>query len=338
MADRRHGGGGARRSFHGDGGTVGRSRFARRSARGKGAHLAAAPERRPLGGRLRVGATIAVAAVLIGCCYGVPATSEVTSQADLPRADVRASLPDWVDAQAAQALLAASGDPMVDDILLDAEDLGAIDIDVGNKLLKLAASDPAARPFVSGFLEAFPSDATEPLSRDDLAVGGIPLLMQWDQRWGYRPYLGGSLGTHGCCPTCLSMLYAGFTGRTDLSPADVAALAEESGLCDSENGTWGEFVAWFSDRCGLSHQDIGDLSSAQGLLDRSHVLVCNLAPGSFTEVGHYILVVGRAPDGNVEVRDPYTTAVDQRTWPLDDILRECVAVYAVGAGDDHRGV
>ncbi len=31
-------------------------------------------------------------------------------------------------------------------------------------------------------------------------------------------YIGGPMGTKGCCPTCLAMLYAGYSTRTDMSP------------------------------------------------------------------------------------------------------------------------
>lgn len=42
--------------------------------------------------------------------------------------------------------------------------------------------------------------------QDDLKTGGIPLLLQWDERWGYKNYGDNIMAINGCGPTCLSMV------------------------------------------------------------------------------------------------------------------------------------
>ena len=246
---------------------------------------------------------------------------------------IPASLPRWVDPQAAQALLAQADDPQVASIIADAQALGEADERLANKLLKLAANDPAARPFVADFPSSYPGTTAGNLTKDDLAGDGIPLFMQWDERWGFMEYIGGPMGTKGCCPTCLSMLYAGFSGRCDMSPYIVSRLATESGLCDAENGTYGEFVGYFAQHVGLDYAEVYDLDGAASYLSDGWALVCNLGAGEFTDVGHYVLVTGWADDaGSVQVNDPYNSSVDAQAWPLSTIYYECNSAYAVRAG------
>ncbi len=264
-----------------------------------------------------------------------PATSpsEATEAAPAPQAP--ASLPGWVDEQVAQTLLSQADDPQVASILADAQALGEMDEHLASKLLKLAANDPAARAFVAGFRTSYPGTRAGSLTEDDLAgAGEIPLFMQWDTRWGYMEYIGGPMGTKGCCPTCLSMLYAGFSGRCDMSPYIVSRLATESGLCDSEGGTYGEFVGHFAQLVGLDYAEVLDFDTACAYLNDGWALVCNLGEGEFTDVGHYVLVTGWVDDeGSVRVNDPYNSTVDAQVWPLATIYFECNSAYAVRAGN-----
>ena len=147
-------------------------------------------------------------------------------------------------------------------------------------------------------------------------------------------YIGGPLGTKGCCPTSLAMLYAGLSGRTDMSPYIVSLLATESELCDAQAGTHGEFVGYFCERVGLEWADVTTIDEAASYLNSGWLLVCNLGAGEFTDLGHYVLITGWSGyDGDVHVNDPYTTSVNERPWPLVTIFYECNSTYAVRAGE-----
>lgn len=254
---------------------------------------------------------------------------------DMPVFNIPMSLPAWVDAQAAETLLSQASDPDVVSILCDAQALGELDRDLAEKLLELAADDPAARSFVAGFRTSYPGMKAGGLTEDDLpADGSIPHLMQWDKRWGYMEYIGGPLGTRGCCPTSLAMLYAGLSGRTDMSPYMVSLLATESGMCGADSGTHGEFVGYFCEHVGLDWADVTTIDEAASYLNGGWLLVCNLGAGEFTDLGHYVLITGWSGyDGDVHVNDPYTTSVNERAWPLATIFYECNSTYAVRAGE-----
>ncbi len=270
------------------------------------------------------------------------AQAEVVSalpvEADLAQAapakrQVPTTLPSWVDDQTAQTLLSLTGDELVDDILIDAEQLAGFGESLAAKLLKLAAENPDARSYVAGFCESYPGEKASTLTKDDLVEQGVPRYMQWDERWGYMQYLEGPLGTKGCCPTCLSMVHTAFNHTTSMSPYLVSLLAAESGYCDPENGTYGEFVEYFAQHVGFDYAEV-DATAVDGAADALNngwVLVCNLAPGEFTDVGHYILVTEWADDGSVQVRDPYTTANNEQAWPLSSVVFECNSIYALRA-------
>ena len=78
--------------------------------------------------------------------------------------------------------------------------------------------------FVKGYLTAEPvanGGLTHAEKKED-----IPLLLQWDKRWGYAPYGNNNIAISGCAPTCLSMVIVGLTKDTAATPDVVASYAE----------------------------------------------------------------------------------------------------------------
>ena len=65
------------------------------------------------------------------------------------------------------------------------------------------------------FVEEYPLKKEEEPEIDlsDLSSASeVPLLLQWDQRWGYHRYAGEVMGLSGCGPTALSMVAIFMTG------------------------------------------------------------------------------------------------------------------------------
>ncbi len=65
----------------------------------------------------------------------------------------------------------------------------------------------------------------------------MPLLMQWDQRWGYTQYSGNVMGLTGCGPTCLSMVAMYLSNDTTRDPAWMAEFSTENGYAAKGSGT-----------------------------------------------------------------------------------------------------
>lgn len=95
----------------------------------------------------------------------------------------------------------------------------------------------------------------------DLSQGGIPELLQWDERWGYAPYGTSIVAASGCGPTCMAMVAAGLNQDASITPAKVAAYGTEHGYVDEENNTYWRFM----DEAGANWK----LNSTAGLCQKS---------------------------------------------------------------------
>ena len=67
----------------------------------------------------------------------------------------------------------------------------------------------------------------------------VPLLQQWDKRWGYEKYSGNYFAASGCGPTALSMVVLYLTHDAQASPLAVAEYAKEAGYSvDGSGSAW----------------------------------------------------------------------------------------------------
>lgn len=245
----------------------------------------------------------------------------------------RSTIPPSFDAQLANALIekAAFDEDAAFVVEHAADYLRVFGEESQGKLLELAATEPEALPFVRGCLESYPQADGAPLEPDDVD-GSIPLLLQWDARWGLVEYSSAPLGLSGCAPTSLSMVYAGLTGRTDRTPADMARLAAERGFMDETRGTYAELFEAVGPELGLVIERIDDdRASLLAALDSGCPVVCNVGAGDFTDGGHFIVIVGQAEDGTLRVNDPYSIANSSVTWDVDRILAQSIGLYAARA-------
>ena len=154
---------------------------------------------------------------------------------------------------------------------------------------------------------------------ESIEKGTIPHLLQWDERWGYQPYGGGTIATDGCGPTCMAMVVAGLTEDVSVTPYVMARFGEENGYVDEENGTYWEFMMQASRPWGVNVIDsMPDETLIQQELAQGHPIICNVMPGDFTQVGHYIVLTGYQ-DGVVTVNDPFSIKNTEKTWVYKDI-------------------
>ena len=211
-------------------------------------------------------------------------------------------------------------------------------IEVQYKILKLAADEPAAVSYVRYFPVKYPmadEDDDKTLAMDvaspskDVPTTNIPHLYQWDRRWAYTVYSSASFGLTGCGPTSLAMVYQGLKKTTDMSPHDMAVLAEEEGYMSEYNGTDGSFFVNSAEELGLNCAEIyPDADNIIEELSAGHVIIANLGPGYFTTNGHFFVLAGLTDDGKVIVNDPYSVVRSSQTWDADFIATESMAMYS----------
>lgn len=203
--------------------------------------------------------------------------------------------------------------------------------DRATKLLQLAAQEPEALDFVAKLPDSYPAASAKPYE-EEVATGVIPLLFQWDERWGYTEYCAGPFGSTGCCPTSLSMVYMGLTGKTDKTPADMAALATKNGYAADDEGTIGSFLVDMAPSLGLQCELFApDAASLLTYLQSGYAVIVNVGPGDFTASGHFFVATGVGSDGSVKINDPYSRANSSKTWNVDTIANQSIAMYAFKA-------
>lgn len=149
---------------------------------------------------------------------------------------------------------------------------------------------------------------------EEAGESGVPLLLQWDTRWGYLSYGSGMIGYTGCGPTCLSMVAIHLTGNEKYTPALIASYAEEKGYYTIGSGT-----AWslMSDGCtafGVRAHDLGvNETDMIARLREGSPIICSVGPGDFTDSGHYIVITGYNDNG-FTVNDPNSRVRSSMTW------------------------
>lgn len=157
----------------------------------------------------------------------------------------------------------------------------------------------------------------------------FPLLLQWDKRWGYHIYGNNYMGINGCGPTALSIVYTGLTGKTDVSPYDVAVYSSERDMYVPGVGTKWIMMLYGGMDYGLKVEElVTDFEKAKEALQAGEVLVCKVGPGDFTSGGHFIVLTEMDEDGQVTVRDPNSVINSLQKWDFDRIMEQTDFVWS----------
>ncbi len=185
-----------------------------------------------------------------------------------------------------------------------------------DELEELLSRNEETKEFVENY-----ENRTEYLGKDidlsgDVQEGEVPLLMQWDLRWGYESFGDSNIGLAGCGPTCLSMAYIYFTEDLAGNPREIARYCEENGFYTSEGTSW-ELWTLGAEAFGLEGKELPlDESRMKAALDAGSLIVCSMRPGDFTTTGHYILIVDYEEEG-FQVHDPNRRRNSEKLWEYD---------------------
>ena len=212
----------------------------------------------------------------------------------------------------------------------------------------LARQDSRAQAILDN-PEAYPTDYLDMLARnsetldfvlgypehhDDAPAGSltesldtVPLLMQWDMRWGYQTYGSSTIAVSGCAPVCLSMAASYLTGDASVTPYRVAQYAANAGYYVPGQGTSWSLLTEGAFAFGISCRQLSlDEAQINAALDAGHPVICSMSPGDFTTEGHFIVLYGRTADGYL-VRDPNSIARSEKTWTYDRLSGQIAALW-----------
>lgn len=146
----------------------------------------------------------------------------------------------------------------------------------------------------------------------------IPLLLQWDERWGYAPYGTSMISSAGCGPTCLAMVVSYFTKDETITPYTMAQYSIENGHVTDEGATYCALMESTEEWNIHVVSEDPDEKIVEEALKAGNPIICNVFPGDFTETGHFIVLTGYA-DGMVSVNDPFSRRNSLKLWRFADI-------------------
>lgn len=175
-------------------------------------------------------------------------------------------------------------------------------------------------PETEDFVLNYPFRETQDYDLSALNWEKVPLLMQWDSRWGYEIYGSDMIAITGCGPTCLAMVGIYLTGDTEtFDPAAVAAFSEKNGYYASGYGSSWTLISEGAVKLGLDVTEIPLVEKRiKDNLEVGNPIICAMGPGDFTSSGHYIVLIGME-DGKYIVNDPNSKEKSSQLWSYEQI-------------------
>lgn len=197
------------------------------------------------------------------------------------------------------------------------------------KMLENLANNPEMAGYVKNY-----KGSTQKASggfTDSEKAEKYPLLLQWDERWGYVSYGDDNvIGLAGCGPTCLSMVLFSLTRDESLTPDVLGAYAMENGYYMFGTGTMWALFEEVPPMYGVTSENLDKKDSElilQALRD-GKMLVFSVGPGDFTAYGHFIVVYGIDKDGKLLVNDPNCVYRSTQHWDYQKIKNQIKSVWS----------
>lgn len=146
------------------------------------------------------------------------------------------------------------------------------------------------------------------------SLDSIPLLIQWDDRWGYVPYGDQTIAVAGCGPTSMAMVLSYLNQDPSITPAVLAKTADENGLYVIGAGSSHEIYPFLASVYGVDYVPFE--TSAENIVDlasRNVPIILQMLPGDFTRTGHFIVISG-VENGQLKVNDPNSKKRSAKLW------------------------
>lgn len=199
-----------------------------------------------------------------------------------------------------------------------------------DSLIELAKNNPETIDFVKHYSDYKDTNKKIDVSGD--LTGGIPLFIQWDERWGYRQYGNNFMAVTGCGPTCLSMVYCGLTGNGKWNPYKVAKMAEEAGYYVEGSGSSWELMTGGAANIGLRAENIQfDETHIVETLREGKPIICVVGAGDFTTQGHFLVLTNVDENGKLVVNDPNSKERSSQRWDVDRVMGQIRNLWAYSA-------
>ena len=212
-----------------------------------------------------------------------------------------------------------------------AEENGTLYGKYPRSLIDLLERNPETEEFVLEY--PFREELEQQPFQYDLTEG-VPLMLQWDQRWGYQTYGSDMVAITGCGPLCLAMAgYYVSDGDDRFHPEKMMAFAEENGYYAKGNGSSWTLISEGGVKLGLDVTEIPLVKKrVMDNLEVANPIICSMRAGDFTTSGHYIVLVG-VEDGLIRVNDPNSRENSEKLWSYEQIegqIRNLWVIRGIG--------
>ncbi len=226
---------------------------------------------------------------------------------------------------------------------LVADEYNWVKTEMAGRFMPYVIEHAEGNPNVIHFLYLYGHDVTSPETFEytdnerncllphlgENVTGLVPLLMQWDWRWGFEYYGGGPRGLTGCAPTCMAMIGFGLTKDESINPRDMSIYSENAGYWVSGKGTsWTLVTTAFPNHPISCSQISVDEATIASELRAGHPVLINVGIGKFSAVGHFMVLAGITDDGNFILNDPNNLENSSKTWPWSELSSEVVNAWS----------
>lgn len=209
-------------------------------------------------------------------------------------------------------------------------------------LINLAAN-PELKQYTMDYLTkvsaAYDGEFTMDVSTDD-----VPLLLQYDEQWGYADYGDNLLAYNGDAPTCLAMAASYLKKDTSYNPIKIGDFAMANNYLDENSKTTFDLMTKGTAKLGLSYDELSTSeSNMKNALDDGKVIICCLQAGDFTQDEHFVVIRGY-DDYKFFINDPASEARSKIAWPFERLSTQIKNMWAIGSDgpavlpDDTTGI
>lgn len=197
------------------------------------------------------------------------------------------------------------------------------------ELLAVAESNEEKLEYVYNYPFASKISYSIDLS-EEASADRIPLLLQWDMRWGYKFYGDGLLGCTGCGPTCLSMVAIYHTKNKLYTPLYIARYAQQMRYYTIGLGTaWDLFYNGCKAFGLISYEIPVKYEHICEALNHNHPVILSMGEGIFSNSGHFVVLTGHK-NGNFSIHDPNSIKRSECLWNFDQIKDQIMNAWAYG--------
>lgn len=186
--------------------------------------------------------------------------------------------------------------------------------DYPDELVNLLESNDETKDFVLNYPKRKSDASSENINMSQYkGCTQPPLLMQWDDRWGYSDYNGSIMGLSGSAPVCLSMTAIYELQDVSMTPVYIAKLAAEN---EWENNP-DKLLSDGARSLGMEVTQIPvNESRLKQALESGNTVICITDGKSMNSV---IVIYGRDDSGKYKINDPMSRSNSERTYTYSEM-------------------